>query len=55
MPDRDVGATAVRPCDVPRASLYHDDGSHPRAAGTSLAACVLYATIVPVRRSTDGP
>ena len=30
-----------------RASLYHDDGSHPRAAGTYLAACVLYATIVP--------
>lgn len=25
--------------------LYHQDGSHPSAAGTYLAACVFYATL----------
>lgn len=29
----------------PRLRLHHSDGSHPRLAGTYLAACVLYGTL----------
>lgn len=31
--------------DEPGAALWQDDGSHPTAEGTYLAACVFYATI----------
>lgn len=31
---------------APSLELYIEDGSHPSAAGTYLAACVLYATII---------
>jgi hypothetical protein len=30
----------------PQASLWQDDGSHPAVAGTYLAACVFYATLI---------
>jgi hypothetical protein len=38
--------------DHPEVNLWQDDGSHPTAAGTYLAACVFYASIF--RRSPDG-
>jgi hypothetical protein len=38
--------------DHPEISLWQDDGSHPTAAGTYLAACVFYAAIF--RRSPEG-
>jgi hypothetical protein len=31
--------------DHPEISMWQDDGSHPTAAGTYLAACVFYASI----------
>jgi hypothetical protein len=31
--------------DHPKISMWQDDGSHPTAAGTYLAACVFYASI----------
>ncbi len=38
--------------DHPDVNLWQDDGSHPSAAGTYLAACVFYAAIF--RRSPEG-
>ena len=38
--------------DHPGIDLWQDDGSHPTAAGTYLAACVFYAAIF--RRSPEG-
>ena len=38
--------------DHPEMSLWQDDGSHPTALGTYLAACVFYAAIF--RASPDG-
>jgi hypothetical protein len=38
--------------DHPEINLWQDDGSHPTAAGTYLAACVFYAAVF--RRSPEG-
>jgi hypothetical protein len=38
--------------DHPEIALWQDDGSHPSAVGTYLAACVFYAAIF--RRSPEG-
>ena len=36
---------------APTIPLYTDDGSHPTATGSYLAACVIYLTVVPTKTS----